>query len=43
VADIIVGFAVNWARRLGWPAGLADCLAYNERILAMPKCPYARD
>jgi glutathione S-transferase len=43
VTDIIVGFAVNWARRLGWPAGLADCLAYNERILAMPKCPYARD
>jgi glutathione S-transferase len=41
VADIIVGFAVNWARRLGWAAGLTHCLAYNDRLLAMPNCPYA--
>jgi glutathione S-transferase len=40
VADIIVGFAVDWARKLGWTAGLAHCLAYDARLLAMPKCPY---
>ena len=43
VADIIVGFAVNWARNLGWTADLGHCLAYNDRLLAMPKCPYAGD
>jgi glutathione S-transferase len=43
VADIIVGFAVNWARRLGWATGLTHCLAYTDRLLAMPHCPYARD
>lgn len=42
VTDIIVGFAVNWARRLGWATGLRHCLAYTERLLAMPKCPYER-
>ncbi len=43
VADIIVGFALNWARRLGWMTGLAHGLAYTERLLAMPHCPYAKD
>lgn len=43
VTDIIVGFAVNWARKIGWAAGLDHCLDYNERLLAMPKCPYARE
>ncbi len=43
VADIIVGFTMNWARHLGWVADFAHCLAYNDRLLAMPNCPYARD
>jgi glutathione S-transferase len=40
VTDIIVGFAVNWARNLGWATGLAHCQAYNARLRAMPNCPY---
>jgi glutathione S-transferase len=43
VADIIVGFAVNWARAIGWTPGLGNCLAYNARLLAMPNCPYPKD
>jgi glutathione S-transferase len=42
VADIIVGFAVDWARKLGWAGDLANLLAYDDRLLAMPKCPYGR-
>lgn len=42
-ADIIVGFAVNWARRLGWATGLTHCLAYNDRLLTLPNCPYTSD
>lgn len=43
VADIIVGFATNWARRIGWATELGHCLAYNVQLLAMPNCPYAKD
>jgi len=42
VADIIVGFAVDWARKLGWARDLANLLAYDDRLLDMPKCPYGR-
>ena len=43
VADIIVGYTTNWARRAGWAGGLSHCLAYTDRLLAMPNCPYATD
>jgi glutathione S-transferase len=41
VTDIIVGFATNWAQRGGWVTGLGSCLAYNDRLRAMPNCPWA--
>ncbi len=43
VADIIVGWCINWARRLGY---LGECPAlgrYLERLLARPLCALARD
>jgi glutathione S-transferase len=43
VADIIVGFATNWAQRAGWTTGLTHCQAYNDRLLAWPNCPYGRN
>ncbi len=43
VADIIVGFTTNWARRVGWATGLEHCLAYNARLLDMASCPYPKD
>lgn len=43
VADIIMGFATNWAWGIGWTAGLDHCEAYNARLLAMPHCPYTKD
>ncbi len=39
VADIVVGFAIHWARNIGWADGLAHCLRYDDRLLAMPSCP----
>lgn len=43
VTDIIVGFAVNWARWIGRAAGLEHVLAYNRKLVAMPHCPYTWD
>ena len=43
VADIIVGFSVNWARRLGWTSGFSHLGAYNAGLLSMPRCPYSKD
>ena len=40
VADIIVGFATNWAQGLRWTDGLDHCLAYNDRLRALPHCPW---
>jgi glutathione S-transferase len=42
VTDIIVGFAINWAERIGWVNGLGHCTAYTERLRAMPHCPYGK-
>jgi glutathione S-transferase len=42
VADIIVGFATNWAQSLGWMDGQGHGLAYNDRLRAMPNCPWAK-
>jgi glutathione S-transferase len=39
VADIIVGFAVHWAREVGWVDGLTHCIGYDDRLVAMPSCP----
>lgn len=43
VTDIIVGFAVNWARQDGLTEGLEHCRSYVGRLLAMPDCPYDAD
>lgn len=43
VADIILGFTVNWARNIGWADGLDGLLDYNHRLLAMPRCPYRKE
>ncbi len=43
VTDIIVGFAVNWARRSGACAGLDRLIAYNMRLLDRPHCPLMRE
>jgi glutathione S-transferase len=43
VADIILGFVTNWARRIGWADGQEHVLAYNARLLARPLCPYTKD
>ena len=43
VTDIIIGYAIRWARRAGWADGLARCGAYVERLEAMPLCPYGKD
>ena len=42
LTDIIMGFATNWARRIGWADGLEHVLAYNARLLARPLCPYPK-
>lgn len=42
VTDIVMGFATNWARRIGCADGLEHCLAYNARLLARPHCPYPK-
>ena len=42
VTDIVMGFATNWARRIGWADGLEHVLAYNARLLARPLCPYPK-
>jgi glutathione S-transferase len=43
VTDIIVVFAVNWARRAGLTEGFANLQAYNERLLARPHCTLNRE
>lgn len=43
VADIIVGFAINWARWIRWAAGLEHVLTYNRKLVAMQHCPYSWD
>ena len=43
VADIIMGFTTNWARRAGLAAEFANVMAYNERLLALPHCPYSKE
>jgi glutathione S-transferase len=42
VTDIIVGFTTNWAQSIGLTTGLEHCLAYNDRLKAMPNCPYGK-
>ena len=42
VADIIVGFTTGWAQQVGWTSGLDAVPAYNDRLRAMPKCPYGK-
>lgn len=43
VTDILVGHVVNWARRDGLTTEFGHLRAYNQRLLAMPKCPYAKE
>lgn len=40
VTDIFVGYAVVWARVQGMTADLPNVMAYAERLLARPLCPY---
>ena len=39
VADIVMGYATNWARAIGWTDGLEHVPEYNARLLARPHCP----
>lgn len=43
VTDIIVGYAINWARRSGETKDLSNLEAYNQRLLDRPLCPYSKD
>lgn len=43
VTDIIVGYATNWARRRGVMGEFDNVLAYNQRLLDRPLCPYSKD
>ena len=43
VADIILGFVTHWSRTIGWADGRGHLLDYDDRLLAMPNCPYGRD
>ena len=42
VADIIVGYAANWAANQGWIDGLDHVSAYVDRLQALPNCTYRR-
>ena len=42
VADIIVGYAANWAANQGWIDGLDHVSGYVDRLLALPNCTYRR-
>jgi glutathione S-transferase len=42
VTDIIVGYALNWARLAGLTGQLPNVDAYCERLLSMPHCPYQK-
>lgn len=43
VTDIIVGWALNWARRQGRIEGFAHVGAYVNRLLARDRCPFNPD
>ncbi len=43
VTDIIVGWCLNWARRLGHLEEFPALRRYVERLLARPLCALARD
>ena len=43
VADIIVGWCLNWARRLGHLEEFPALRRYVQRLLARPLCALARD
>ncbi len=44
VTDIFCGFALNWARRMGdHLSGFTNVIAYNQRLLDMPNCPFTKD
>jgi len=44
VTDIFCGFALNWARRMGGHLeGFPNVIAYNQRLLDMPNCPFTKD
>ena len=43
VTDIIVGWCLNWARRLGHLEKFPALRRYIERLLARPLCALARD
>ena len=43
VTDIIVGWCLNWARRLGHLEELPALRRYVDRLLARPLCALARD
>ena len=42
ITDIFAGYAINWARLLGWAAHLPNVTAYCARLLDRPLCPYQR-
>ncbi|MCY4500339.1 MAG: glutathione binding-like protein, partial [Alphaproteobacteria bacterium] len=43
VTDIIVGWCLNWARRLGHLEEFPALRRYVDRLLARPLCALARD
>jgi len=43
ITDIIMGYAVNWARRHGLVLELTNLFAYNQRLLDRPLCPYSKE
>ena len=43
VTDIIVGWCLNWARRLGHLDEFPALRSYVQRLLARPQCALARD
>jgi glutathione S-transferase len=42
VTDIIVGYTLHWARRLGLLAEFAPSLAYLDRLFQRPHCPLGK-
>ena len=43
VTDIVVGWCLNWARRLGHLDEFPASRSYIQRLLARPQCALARD
>lgn len=42
VADIIVGYTVNWGHEMGWINGFPNLLAYLERLFEQEHCTLRR-